>query len=127
MQRSANVLISVSSSDLSEDSLQDLTYELCTALRREIGAEAEVPEHEGSGGSKGGPVDVGTIILTLLGGGGVVVTLVNVLKAFVERSRPLSIKIKTQRGEIEVSGDSLRPEQIEQTRELILRVLGSEE
>ena len=121
-----NVLLEVDSPDLSSESLQELTYDLCVTLRRELEAEAEVAGHEVGGvGLKGDPVTLGTIVLTLLGGGGVVVAFINVLKSYVERSRPFSIKIKTENGEVEVSGDSLRPEQIEQTRKLILRVLGN--
>lgn len=125
MERSNRVLISLNSLDISGEAIQDLTYDLCATLKYELDAEVEVPQHDGAGGTKGDPVNLGTIILTLIGGGGVVVSLVNVLKSYVEKSDRLVIKIKSKDGEVEVSGDSLRADQIQQTTELIKRVLKS--
>lgn len=122
-----SIFLSLSSTYLSDEDIQALTYDLCAVLRREIDENAKLAEQPlSSAGTKGDPVTIGTIILTLIGSGGVAVTLINVLKSYIERGQHLKINIKGKNGEtIEVSADNLRPEQIEQTAKLINNILSA--
>jgi hypothetical protein len=67
---------------------------------------------------------VGTIVLSLIGSGGVAVTLINLLKSYIDRGHNLKIRLKTKSGEsVDLEANNLRPEQIEQTTKLIERIL----
>ena len=120
-----SVILSLSSANLSNEVIQDLTYDLCGALRRELDEDARISEELPiSTGTKGDPITIGTIVLSLIGSGGVAVTLINLLKSYIDRGHHLKISVKGRNGEtVEVAADNLRPEQIEQTTKLINRIL----
>lgn len=118
------MILSLSSSNLSDEVIQQLTYDLCADLRRELDEDARVPEElPTNAGIKGDPVTIGTIVLSLVGSGGVAVTLINLLKSYVERGHHLSISIKCKNRTIDVGAENLGPEQIEQTKKLITSIL----
>lgn len=120
------VTLSLTSSELVEDQIQQLTREICTSINKEVsGAEATLAEGPGSTGTKGDQVSIGTVLVTLIGSGGLVVTLINVLRAYVDRSRRIKIKIKSEQGnEIEIDATNLSPTQIGETTKMINKLLG---
>jgi hypothetical protein len=107
--------------------LQDLTFEMCAAVNAETDAEATVAERQGESGDKGGVIEAGTIILALLGSGGVAVSLVNVWKSYVERGRHISVELKREDGRaINIKADNLDDSQVEQTLRLVREFIGGE-
>jgi hypothetical protein len=119
------MILSLTSSTLSDDVIQALTFDLCGDLRRELAEDANVAERSPIGaGAKGDSFMVGTIVLSLIGSGGVAVTLINLLKSYIDRGHNLKIRLKTKSGErVDLEANNLRPEQIEQTTKLIERIL----
>jgi Effector Associated Constant Component 1 len=78
---------------LSESSLQAITRELAKSFSEQEIGRATLSETATPSGAKGDPVTIGNIALALLGSGGVAVSLVQVLKAFVERNRKLQFEL----------------------------------
>ena len=109
-----NVNLSLSSDTLSDDAIQKVTYDLCRSLRQEIDSDAKIAESAATeAGIKGDSVTFGTIALSLLGSGGVVVTLIGLLKSYIDRGRHLKIKVAGKGGQtVELSADNLEPAQL---------------
>jgi hypothetical protein len=118
------MILSLSSSSLPDEVIQDLTFDLCGDLRRELDAKAKISEPSAiRPDTKGDPITVGTIVLSLIGSGGVAVTLINLLKSYIDRGHHLKISVKGKNGEtVDVDADNLGPEQIEQTTKLITKI-----
>ena len=79
--------------EVSESSLQAITREVAKSLRNQnVGKTtlSEIPSHSGA---KGDPITVGSIVLALVGSGGVAVSLIQVLKVYVERKRTLQFEL----------------------------------
>ncbi len=121
-----NAILLVTSIGENEEYVQRITRDLCNDLNREIdGVEAELQEKPHRAGTKGDAITIGTIILTLIGSGGVVVSLVNVLKAYVDRGSHMKLRIKGKNGEeIELDGANLSVDQIKQTTDIVKKILG---
>jgi hypothetical protein len=114
-------MMTVATDDLDVEELHDLTFDLCATLNSECDAEAAVASGEREERAKGDAVTVGTIILTLLGGGGAVVSLINVLKSYIERGHHFDVTLKREDGrELTVKADNLNDRQVEQMK-LILQ------
>jgi hypothetical protein len=80
--------------DLNESSLQAITREVAKSLRDENVGKATLPETPPRSGAKGvDPNTIGNIALALVGSGGVAVSLIQVLKAYVERKRTLQFEL----------------------------------
>jgi hypothetical protein len=111
-QTDFGLLLSDESSDASR--LQRITRELTTTLDRQRDLEARLPENDSLPGSKGDPVTIGAIVLTLIGSGGVVKSLIDVLKAYIDRQPSLKIEISRPDGsKTSVSAENLSPKQLE--------------
>ena len=121
-----SITLLLSSTQMPDDSLQKLTYEMCADLRSEFDEQASTLGQETAGKHhKGDPISVGTIVMSVIGTGGVAVALVNVLKSYIERGQHLSIKVKSRRGdEVELTAENLKPDQIKQTAALVSKLLG---
>jgi hypothetical protein len=120
-----SITLFLSSTHMPDDSLQDLTYQLCVSLRSECENYADVLQNPSiRKQDKGDPLSVGTIVMSLIGTGGVVVAFVNVLKSYVDRGQHLSVKVKSKSGdEVEITADNLKPDQIRETTALVSRLL----
>lgn len=122
-----NVTVSILSDDISDEGLQDLTRDLCSTLNKESGIVARIVEQQNRVGVKGEPVTLGTILLTALGGGGLVVSLINVLKSYFER--PRSFEVEIQHGEdqrIRIKAENMRSDKelariTQQVRDILQR------
>ena len=119
------VILSLSSGVLSDESIQRLTYDLCGSLRRELDGDATLGESPSAPGTKGGdPVTIGTIVLSLIGSGGVAVALINLFKSYIDRGQHLKISVTRPDGKIvEVVADNLGPAQLQETIKLIEELL----
>jgi hypothetical protein len=117
--------LSICSDDSDAEGLQRLTEELCGDLNRETDIAAAIATQPSHPSTKGDLLTVGTIILTLLGSRGVGRALIDVLNTYIGRGRHLEIEIKAKGGGVvKITGDHLTPNQLNQTIELVNKVLG---
>jgi hypothetical protein len=77
-----SIILSISAPDLNDESLQELTRQLCQDLRSEAGIESSLVEQPAGSGMKG---DLATIGQIALGAGGPLVALIGVLKVYAQR------------------------------------------
>lgn len=98
--------LSLSSNELDKDELQQLTRKLCGDLRDEAGADASLATGQAAPGTRGDMAVWGQIIMTLIGSGGVVVTAIKVLEAYVKKNRKVEIKVKTSKGEVTIKTEN---------------------
>jgi Effector Associated Constant Component 1 len=124
-------ILKLNSEQLDDAGLHALALNLCQALN-EAGANtdsgsisASMLSMNAGKGVRGDLVSAATILLTLIGSGGVVVTLIQVLKAYVERDRHLRINIKSKDGtSVEIDGSNLNGRQLNETTDMLIRILG---
>jgi Effector Associated Constant Component 1 len=103
------ILLSISAADLDDESLQELTRQLCQDLRDEAGIESSLVAQSAKSGTKGDLVTIGQILVAAIGAGGPIVALVNLLKAYVIRKPSLQIKVRKKNGDtMEIKADDLR-------------------
>jgi hypothetical protein len=75
-------------------------------------------------GTKGDAVTIGTIALSLIGSGGVAVTLLQVLKAYLERKSTLCFEITHPDGrKVSLDASFFGKAQMEQTRKILTDLL----
>jgi Effector Associated Constant Component 1 len=116
--------IKVSSPDLDDSRVQALTGELVKSLRDQNLGNAALASGESRPGKKGDPVTVGNIILTLIGSGGVAVSLVHVLRAYVERKSTLRFEVTRADGDKRVlDATNLGKGQLEATQQMLTEFL----
>ena len=102
------ILLSISATDMDDDSLQKLTLQLCRDLR-EDGIESSLIEQPAIPGTKGDLVTIGQILLAAIGAGGPIVALINVLKVYVQRKPSLQFEFQTKYGnKVKITADDLR-------------------
>jgi hypothetical protein len=80
--------------------LQTLTRDLAAALSRQPSIAATLEEGAAQPGKKGDLQAIGAILLQLAGSGGVIISLINVLKAYFERRPQLQIEVKRADGAV---------------------------
>jgi Effector Associated Constant Component 1 len=114
------ILLSISATDLDDESLQKLTRELCQELRDEAGIESSLAEQPAAPGRKGDLATIGQILIAAVGAGGPIVALVNVLKAYVQRKPSLQFEFHTKDGDkVRITADDLRGEDMEKLLQAI--------
>ena len=97
--------LSLSSYELDKDELQQLTRQLCLALRDDVGLEAALANQESAPGTRG--AEWAQIVIAAIGSGGVAVALVNVLTECVKRKKSLTIKAEDKDGrKIEITAEN---------------------
>lgn len=115
-----NILLRIEGSDLDETRLQALSNDLARAIREEGLGHARYPTEAAPSGSKGDPVTIGALVLTLIGSGGVAGKLVDVLKAILERKPTLTFNLTRANGEkVSIGAINLSKPQLETTQKLI--------
>jgi hypothetical protein len=108
-------MLSLSSKELDETDIQELTAELCQILVDDADIDAKLAEGMTHKGSKGEPVLLGSIALNFLSCGAAT-ALINVLKSFFDRERSLEIQIQRENGtKVIFNAKNMQPEQIETT------------
>lgn len=91
-----NAILSIFCEELSEEALQDLTFEMINTINSETNLTARVVEGAGKTGEKGDPVEWGKILIEL--GKALIASLpglLTVIKSYQDRVKPLTVKIKT--------------------------------
>jgi hypothetical protein len=92
MQR-RELTLTIRCDELDDSRLDTMVRGLVRSLREEGIDAAPAPAREAVPGVKGDPVTLGAIVLGLIGSGGVAVTLLQVLKAYLERKSTLRFEI----------------------------------
>ncbi len=111
-----NAKLSLHHSEMSEEDLQELVFDLTRSVNQETELIARLPEKTGGFGTKGDAIILGQIVLAAVGSGGALAALLPVLKSYVERKPTLRIEIEMGDGKkLKIEAEHLRPEQIEQT------------
>ena len=109
---------------LDEDAYAILARDLNIDLNDSF--EAKFQPQEGVSGGKG-VVELGSIILTLVGAGGVAVNLINVLNSYFTRAPKLELELENENGrKIRLSSVDVEPDKIEQTIRILDKYLKDE-
>jgi len=91
------VTLSISSAQLDEPDLQQLTNNLNRDVNRETDITATFPENSSEVGSKGEPITLGVISLAFLTTG-TAVAIFNVIRAYFERDSSLKMEFEREDG-----------------------------
>lgn len=103
------ITLSLSSVDLDDEALQDLSRQLCRDLGAEAGLAASPATAATEAGAKGEIEIIGQILIKAVGAGGAIVALVGVLKAYVQRKPSLQFEIQKKGGDkLKIKADDLR-------------------
>jgi hypothetical protein len=98
--------------------LQALTRELAATLDRQSNIAATLPEAVPAKGKRGDALAIGTILLQLVGSGGVIVSLVGVLKTWFERKPTLELELQRPDGaKFRLHAESLGSDEIAHFRQ----------
>jgi hypothetical protein len=104
----SRIALKLQCDSLDEGRLQDITRDLAKSLRDLNLGAIEIPESAGTAVTKGVPLDLNSIVMTLIGSGGVAVSLIAVLKAYVERKSTIVFRISRKNGTtLEFSSENL--------------------
>jgi Effector Associated Constant Component 1 len=103
------IILSLSSVDLDEEDMQELTRQLCRDLTDEAGIAAALGAEPSEAGAKGDFEIIGQILIKALGAGGAIAALVGVLKAYVQRKPSLQFEFQMKGGDkLKIKADDLR-------------------
>ena len=118
------VTLYLRTAELDDSQLQAFSYSVARSLRENGLNASQAHDPTTLSGKKGDPVTVGAIFLALVGTGGVISHVVDVLKAYAERKPELKFDFVRADGErLTVSATDLRPEEMIKTREMLSRYL----
>jgi hypothetical protein len=107
-----NLMLNLSSTDLDDEDLQQLTQELCNSIASETEIKAEIPSGAVQQGDKGDIVTIGTIALAFLTTGGLT-ALCEVLRAYFSREPSLEINIEKDGKKVSINAKNLKPEALQ--------------
>ena len=111
--------LSITSSDIDAEDLNELTLDLCRTINSETDIKAEQAQSPARRDTKGDMLTIGSIVLGLISSGGVVVTLINVLKSYLERGRPIEIELERPDGaKLKIKGNDVKEDQLDRTMKL---------
>jgi hypothetical protein len=127
MTQAGSFELQLSCVELNQSTLQSMTREVAKTLRDQNVGSVSIPAENGARrGAKGDPITLGTIALTLLGSGGVAVSLVQVLKAYVERKATLHFEFTRPDGEkLNLSAENLANKDLQSATAVIEKFIAS--
>lgn len=118
-----DVTLTIGCDGLDDSRLDAMTRAMTRSLQGEGLDAAEVRAPDGPG-KKGDAVTIGTIALSLIGSGGVAVTLLQVLKAYLERKSTLYFEITRPNGQkVVFDASCFGKAQLDQTRKALTDLL----
>jgi hypothetical protein len=95
---SSELLVQLRSEDLNHADLRDLAYDLNHDLGNQPGVESELKPSSAQGSFKGDPISTGAILIKLLASGGVLTSLIGVLRVYFQRVPTLEIELQARNG-----------------------------
>jgi alkylated DNA nucleotide flippase Atl1 len=120
----ADVILTLCCNELDDSRLDAMTRAMTRSLQEEGLNAAAARGADAVPGTKGDVVTIGTIALSLIGSGGVAVTLLQVLKAYLERKSTLCFEIIHPDGrKISFDASFFAKAQLEQTRKILTDLL----
>jgi hypothetical protein len=126
MPKSEDVSLHLRCPDLDDSRLQSITYDLTRSLQEQSFNTAKLAQEPVQPGMKGDPVTIGTIILTLIGSGGVAVKLIDNLRPYFERKPKLSVELSRPDGKkFVLEAESISTKQLRETSQMLNRFLES--
>lgn len=106
------ITLALSSKELNDEHLQELTNELRKTLVEETDIEAELVEGASEKGTRGEPITLGLIALTFLTSGAAV-AMFNVFKSFFDRKKSLELEMIREDGaKINIRAENIRLEDL---------------
>lgn len=104
--------LSISSEELNDEDLQDLTIELRRTLIDETNIDAELMEGVTEKESRGEPITLGLIALTFLTSGAAI-ALFNVFKTFFDRNTSIELELTKDDGsKLNIKAENIRLEDL---------------
>jgi hypothetical protein len=126
MSKGQDVSVQLRCPDLDDSRLQSMTFDVMTSLRDQNIGKVRQPEKPVEVGMKGDPVTIGTIIMTLIGSGGVAVTLIDAMRPYFERKPVLKVELSRPDGKkVVLDAESVSPKQLSVTSEILNRFFES--
>ena len=119
LAKETTIALSVRSTGVDESRMQALTRDLARALRDERVGKVARAEHDATHGKKGDPVTIGEIVLTLIGSGGAVMSLLQILRAFIERQKSLVFEISRNDKKLTLNATNLSQKELRSTSALL--------
>lgn len=119
--------LSLSSGELNDEDIQELTTDLCKTIINETDINAELVEGPTQKGNRGEPITLGLIALTFMSSGAAV-ALFNVLKSYLDRESSLIFGIQREDGtKLGIKMKNMQPEQVKATLSEVKIFLGLKE
>ena len=119
-----DLTLSLASESVDPSDLHALALDMISTLNAETEGSADLRESAGGPGAKGDEIAVASLLYTFLSGGAAV-ALLNVVKAYVDRERSLSVDLEREDGrKISLEAKNLQTDQIDYTRAMIREFLG---
>jgi hypothetical protein len=122
----SEIQLRLSGNKLLDSQVQLLSSDLLQSLREEAIGVARRSSHQAAPGMKGDPVTIGAIVLTLIGGGGVLGKLIDVFKAYIERQPSVEFELeKTDGSKIKIKAANMSGDNIVETSKMLEKFLGT--
>jgi hypothetical protein len=120
MGNTNDVSVQLRCDDLDDSRLQSITQELAKSLRQENIAEVNLTHTSPIPGTKGDPVTIGAIIMTLIGSHGLATKLIDVLRPYFARKPKMTLELTRPDGKkVSLSADSVSSGQLNQTNDIL--------
>jgi hypothetical protein len=124
MDEKQMLTLRLSAAELDDSRLQSVTRDLANTLKEQNIGAIGLPEQPSQKGKKGDAVLIGNIILTLIGSGGVAVSLVQVLKAYIERKPSLHFELDRADGKkLSLNAENLGGKQMTEATRMVEQFL----
>jgi hypothetical protein len=118
------ITLKLSASDLRESDFDELSRRLRSTLDHQDDVSASLAEGQQREGQKGDYTLVGQIVLSLIGTGGVVTSLITVLKAYVEQQSSLKVDFQRPDGaKLSLEAANLKQGELDRTTEMLAKFL----
>jgi hypothetical protein len=117
------ILLQLSDLESSPTALLAVTRELANRLSNEPDMKVSLPEAPTSKGSKGDPITIGALVLSIVGSRGALSSLIGLLKAYIERRPTLAFEFRRGDSKITVRAENLTSRELGKTSEALRRLM----
>jgi hypothetical protein len=119
-----DIILKLECADYDDSRIDAVTRDLARSLREEGVGAAMVSQGDAAPGKKGDPVTIGAIVLTLIQTGGVAVTLLQVLKAYLARKSTMRFELTRADGrKVSLDASWFNKAQMEETQKVLTDLL----
>jgi hypothetical protein len=117
---SEDIVLRIDCAELDDSQLQAFGRDVARSLRNEGFSAVMASSEDAAPGSKGDPITIGAIILTLVQTGGVAITMLQVLKTFLERKPTLRFELTRADGrKVSLDASWFSKSQLQQTQKIL--------